>query len=108
MASLAPRRGACPARPAVRRWAAAVTALALRYSNVYGPGQDGTGEAGVVAIASELLLSGRPPVIRGDGRQTRDFIHVSDVADANVRALRSEVDGALNIGTGIETSVAQV
>lgn len=85
-----------------------LSALALRYSNVYGPGQDGTGEAGVVAISAERLLSGRPPVIRGDGRQTRDFVYVGDVAAANVLAVRSDLEGALNIGTGFETSVGQV
>jgi UDP-glucose 4-epimerase len=82
--------------------------LALRYSNVYGPWQDGTGEAGVVAITCERLLSGRPPEIRGDGRQTRDFVFVGDVADANLRALRSEAAGAINIGTGVGTSVRSV
>jgi len=83
-------------------------ALALRYSNVYGPFQDGTGEAGVVAITCERLLSGRPPEVRGDGHQTRDFVFVADVAEANVRALASSVSGAVNIGTGIATSVRTV
>ena len=83
-------------------------ALALRYSNVYGPFQDGTGEAGVVAITCERLLSGRPPEIRGDGHQTRDFVFVADVAEANLRALTSSVTGAINIGTGIATSVRTV
>jgi UDP-glucose 4-epimerase len=82
--------------------------LALRYSNVYGPHQDGTGEAGVVAITCERLLSGRAPEIRGDGKQTRDFVFVSDVADANRRALRSRATGAINIGTGLASSVVTV
>ncbi|OLE38138.1 MAG: hypothetical protein AUG48_02585 [Actinobacteria bacterium 13_1_20CM_3_68_9] len=82
--------------------------LALRYSNVYGPFQDGTGEAGVVAITCERLLSGRAPQIRGDGRQTRDFVFVADVADANLRALRSRVTGPMNIGTGVASSVRTV
>jgi UDP-glucose 4-epimerase len=81
---------------------------ALRYSNVYGPGQDGTGEAGVVAISSLRLARGSPPVIRGDGLQTRDFIFVGDVVGANLRALASKQPGAFNIGTGVETSVAAV
>jgi len=83
-------------------------ALSLRYGNVYGPGQDGTGEAGVVAISSERLLTGAAPVIRGDGLQTRDFVHVHDVASANLLALQSAQTGALNIATGVETSVLQV
>ena len=82
--------------------------LALRYSNVYGPFQDGTGEAGVVAITCERLLSGRAPEIRGDGLQTRDFVFVADVADANLRALASRVSGAINIGTGVASSVRTV
>jgi UDP-glucose 4-epimerase len=82
--------------------------LALRYSNVYGPFQDGSGEAGVVAITCERLLSGRRPEIRGDGLQTRDFVFVADVADANLRALRSTAVGAMNIGTGVASSVRSV
>ncbi len=82
--------------------------LALRYSNVYGPFQDGSGEAGVVAITCERLLSDRRPEIRGDGLQTRDFVFVADVADANLRALRSTAVGAMNIGTGVASSVRSV
>jgi UDP-glucose 4-epimerase len=82
--------------------------LALRYSNVYGPFQDGTGEAGVVAITCERLLQGRPPEVRGDGLQTRDFVFVADVADANLRALSRQVEGVMNIGTGTPSSVRTV
>lgn len=82
--------------------------LALRYSNVYGPGQDGTGEAGVVAITCTRLLHGMSPRLRGDGSQTRDFVFVEDVAAANVAALRSSHGGVCNIGTGVETSVRDV
>ena len=83
-------------------------AVSLRYGNVYGAGQDGTGEAGVVAITSTRLARGDAPVIRGDGEQTRDFVHVSDVARANAMAVKVRVTGALNIGTGHETSVNRV
>lgn len=82
--------------------------LALRYSNVYGPFQDGTGEAGVVAITCQRLLAGQPPEIRGDGEQTRDFVFVDDVAVANIRALAGSAQGSLNIGTGQATSVKTV
>jgi UDP-glucose 4-epimerase len=85
-----------------------ICGTALRYSNVYGPGQDGTGEAGVVAISSVRLVRGRPPVVRGDGSQTRDFVYVGDVVDANIAALARELPGAFNIGTGVETSIATV
>jgi len=57
--------------------------VALRYSNVYGPGQSTKGEAGVVAIFLEKMLAGETPVINGDGTQTRDFVFVEDVVDAN-------------------------
>ena len=87
---------------------AGLQTLALRYSNVYGPLQDGTGEAGVVAITSTRLLAGQPPEVRGDGKQTRDFVFVGDVADANLRAITSELQGVLNIGTGLATSVLAV
>jgi UDP-glucose 4-epimerase len=88
--------------------AGAIDALALRYGNVYGPGQDGTGEAGVVAISSYRLLAGEAPVIRGDGTQTRDFTYVGDIVAANLLALGAAVTGALNIGTGIETAIGDL
>lgn len=77
----------------------------LRYSNVYGPRQDPHGEAGVVAIFCKLLLKDQPPVIFGDGEQTRDFVSVFDVAEANLKALSKNCKGTYNIGTGEETSV---
>ncbi|HUY08540.1 MAG TPA: NAD-dependent epimerase/dehydratase family protein [Candidatus Dormibacteraeota bacterium] len=82
--------------------------VALRYGNVYGPFQDGTGEAGVVAITSNRLRRGLPAQITGDGGQTRDFTYVADVAAANVAALTTGFQGPLNIGTGHATSVAEV
>ena len=86
----------------------AVSTLALRYGNVYGPRQDGTGEAGVVAITCTRLLAGQTPRVFGDGLQTRDFVFVGDVADANVAALGGKRTGELNVGTGRETSVADL
>jgi UDP-glucose 4-epimerase len=88
--------------------AGAIEALALRYGNVYGPGQDGTGEAGVVAISSHRLLAGQAPVIRGDGSQTRDFTYVGDVVAANLLGLGSTLTGAVNIGTGRETAIGDL
>ena len=85
-----------------------VSTLALRYGNIYGPRQDGTGEAGVIAITCTRLLGGQEPRIFGDGKQTRDFVFVGDVAAANVLGLRSRRSGALNVGTGRETSDADV
>lgn len=79
--------------------------VALRYANVYGPRQDPLGEAGVVAIFSGRCLDGQACTIYGDGKQTRDYVYVGDVARANRLALESTFVGALNIGTGIETDV---
>ena len=81
---------------------------ALRYSNVFGPRQDPFGEAGVVAIFSKQMLSGEQPVINGDGLQTRDYVYVTDVVAANIAASKSSFVGAINIGTGIETSVVEL
>ena len=82
--------------------------LALRYANVYGPRQSTQGEAGVVAIFLALLLTGKTPVINGDGRQTRDYVYVGDVVAANVGALQSDFVGPVNIGTGVETDVVTI
>ena len=78
---------------------------ALRYANVYGPRQDPRGEAGVVAIFCGRLLEGRPCTVNGDGGQTRDYVFVGDVARANLLAAERRHDGALNVGTGVETDV---
>lgn len=82
--------------------------IALRYANIYGPRQDPHGEAGVVAIFTLRLLSGEQPVINGDGKQTRDYVFVGDVARANLAALQTDYTGSINIGTGIETDVNQL
>jgi len=79
----------------------------LRYANVYGPRQDPLGEAGVVAIFTGKILKGEKPVIYGDGDQTRDYIYVEDVVQANVLALEGK-EGIYNIGTGKETSVNEL
>jgi UDP-glucose 4-epimerase len=80
----------------------------LRYANVYGPRQDPYGEAGVVAIFAQSMLSGKTPIINGDGKQTRDFVNVSDVAAANVAALNFSGSNIFNIGTGTETSINEL
>lgn len=82
--------------------------VALRYGNVYGPRQNPHGEAGVVAIFSEMLLDGNQPTINGDGLQTRDYVHVSDVVRANLNALNLSESAIINIGTGVETNVIQL
>ena len=75
-------------------------------ANVYGPRQDPHGEAGVVAIFSQRLLSGAPTRVFGDGGNTRDYVYVDDVVDAFVRAATVPAAAGLrfNVGTGVETS----
>jgi UDP-glucose 4-epimerase len=83
-----------------------LSTVTLRYGNVYGPRQDPLGEAGVIAIFCGKLMDGGRPRIYGDGRQTRDYVFVGDVVAANLAAADNrDVDGAVNIGTGKETSV---
>ena len=81
---------------------------ALRYANVYGPRQDPHGEAGVVAIFCGRLLQGKPCTVFGDGKQTRDYVYAGDVARANLLAAERRFDGALNVGTGVETDVVEI
>ena len=92
-----------------------MTAVALRYSNVYGPRQNPHGEAGVVAIFSKKLLAGDAATINGDGRYIRDYVYGPDVAIANLAALTSESPRlapgsltSLNIGTGLGTDVNEL
>jgi UDP-glucose 4-epimerase len=89
-----------------------VDTVALRYANVYGPRQDPHGEAGVVAIFCNRILTGQPLTVFGDGSQTRDYVFVRDVARANLAAATQDLPApgkldsrGFNIGTGIETSV---
>ena len=83
--------------------------ISLRYSNVYGPRQNSKGEAGVVAIFIDKMIRKENPIINGNGKQTRDYIFVEDVAEANLAALKNyKVSGFFNIGTGIETDVNEL
>jgi UDP-glucose 4-epimerase len=81
------------------------TYTALRYGNVYGPRQNPHGEAGVVAIFCGRILKGESLTVFGDGKQTRDYVFVTDVVDANARALERRPVGGFNVGTGQETDV---
>jgi len=82
--------------------------ISLRYANIYGPRQDPYGEAGVVAIFCSKIISGKSPTINGDGRQTRDYVYVGDVVEANVAAAGSDFIGEINIGTGKEIDVVEL
>jgi UDP-glucose 4-epimerase len=83
------------------------THISLRYGNVYGPRQDPHGEAGVVAIFLGALDRGERAKIFGDGRQTRDYVYVGDVARATTSTIGQD-RGVFNVGTGRETSVAEL
>ena len=80
----------------------------IRPSNIYGPRQDPSGEAGVVAIFSRACRDRRRPTIFGSGTDTRDYVYVDDVVDALIRGSELGEGGTYNVGTGIETSTAEV
>ena len=80
----------------------------MRYANVYGPRQNPHGEAGVIAIFTTKLLKWEQPLINGDGKQTRDYVYVKDVVEANWQATTRNFCGSVNIGTGIETDVNEL
>src|SRR6266508_6020865 len=82
------------------------TGIALRFSNVYGPNCDH--KRSVVAEFLRRAAAGKPLVIYGSGRQTRDFLHVDDVSRAVRIALRSPSSGVFQLGTGVETSIARL
>jgi UDP-glucose 4-epimerase len=92
----------------VHHTAYGLDAACLRYGNVYGERQNPHGEAGVVAIFLDRLLAGEPPTINGDGLQTRDYVHVSDVVRATVAAVGRPGFLVYNVGTGVETSVVDL
>ena len=83
--------------------------VALRYFNVYGPGQPDSGYSGVVSTFLAQASQGGPLTVHGDGTQTRDFVHVDDVVRANLLAAETAATGrAFNVGTGTETSVNEL
>ena len=85
-----------------------LSTVTLRLGNVYGPRQDPALEAGVVAIFCELARDGGKPTVFGDGKQTRDYVHVADVVAALLAARESDAPGPFNVGTGVETTVLQL
>lgn len=86
----------------------AVSPIALRFANVYGPGQEVRGEGAVVAAFTERLCNGEPARVFGDGGQTRDFLFVGDAVGAMLLAAAPGEPGTLNVGTGTETSVLEL
>ena len=83
--------------------------VALRYFNVYGPGQSNSGYSGVVSVFLERAARGESLVVHGEGTQTRDFVHVDDVVQANVLAATADVAGeAYNVGTGSSVTIREL
>jgi UDP-glucose 4-epimerase len=85
--------------------------VALRYANVYGPRQNPHGEAGVVAVFATRMLTGEPSRVNGDGKYVRDYIHVHDVARANLAAFEADLPepfAAFNVGTARGTDVNEL
>ena len=85
--------------------ATGLTVGILRYGNAYGPRQAVSAECGVTTIFVQKILEGQSPTIFGDGSATRDYVYVSDVAEATVAAIRSKENFIVNISSGHETSV---
>ena len=85
-----------------------LTYVVLRYPNVFGPRQNPQGEAGVNAIFIGLMLAGKTPTIFGDGEQLRDYVFISDIVQANLKALERGDNQIVNIGSGRGTSVNDI
>lgn len=84
--------------------------VTLRYGNVYGPRQDPTGDAGVIARFCDLALAKKQPLVYGDGTQTRDFVYVGDIVAANLAAAEAGTlsHNVYNVGTGTEVNVLEL
>lgn len=111
---LAPRSVYGASKAAAERYLAIVAeetgleVAVVRPANIYGPGQDPRGEAGVVAIFAERMLREEPVTIFGTGEDTRDYVYVDDVVDAHVRAGTAAKPATAVIGTGVETSTRRI
>jgi len=80
----------------------------LRYSNIYGPRQNTSDEVGVISIFIEAMLANKRPTIFGDGSQTRDYLFIDDVINANIIMLKKGKNEIFNVGTGKETSIKKI
>jgi dTDP-L-rhamnose 4-epimerase len=86
-----------------------IPTVALRYFNVYGPRQALSNPyTGVCAIFSARIKNHHPPLIFEDGAQSRDFVHVSDIVQANLLVMEKAADGVFNVGTGRPTSILEI
>ncbi len=82
--------------------------VAFRVANIYGPRQDGSKEAGAIAIFTSKLLKGEIPFMNNDGQTVRDYIYVDDVVSAFMAAMLSDVSGVFNLGTGKGTTTQKI
>jgi UDP-glucose 4-epimerase len=82
--------------------------IIFRYSNVYGPRQNPHGEGGVIPVFIDQMINDINPVIFGDGNQTRDFIYIEDVVNANIMAIEKDVNGIFNISTNTEININEL
>ena len=83
--------------------------VCFRYANVYGPRQGDGGEGGVISIFNRFVNEDKPLTIFGDGEQTRDFVYVADVVEANIKAMNHpDLTGIYNISTNTSTSVNEL
>jgi UDP-glucose 4-epimerase len=86
-----------------------IDVICLRYFNTYGENQSYTPYVGVITIFANRLMKGEAPLIFGDGNQTRDFVYVKDIVDANIKAMYADIHrGIFNVGTGTGTTVRQI
>lgn len=86
-----------------------LSTICLRYFNVYGPQQDPNSEySAVIPIFIHSVLKNCPPIIYGDGNQTRDFVFIKDVVQANIVAANSKATGEFNVGSGYGTSINEL
>ena len=83
--------------------------ISLRYFNVFGPKQDENSQyAAVIPNFITALLKEEQPIIYGDGEQTRDFIYIKDVVNANIKAAESDYNGIVNVASGKKTSINEL
>jgi len=85
-----------------------LSAVSLRYFNVYGPGQMSGNYSAVISVFAEQAVEGESITVEGDGSQTRDFVHVQDIVQANLLAANAEVTGVFNVGTGGSVSIIEL
>jgi UDP-glucose 4-epimerase len=85
-----------------------ISSCVLRFANVYGPRQASKGEGGVVAVFIKAMLAEKQCTVNGDGTQTRDFVYVKDVVEANLVALHKKLEGTYNVATQTQTTVNEL